>query len=175
MKTLTIEVYTAEELLALDERALDKAHERYVQELWDYGIGVEQINDAMLVIAEEEGSPLLGRFLEWDLYRRDIGYTSGTLSGKEYGRLHERFPELEDADLALTVRYGLIEQDRDYGWDDKMEPLIDKVNDYLRDLYRRMLDAATQEQEWIESRQYFLDACEANEWTFEANGQMRNV
>jgi hypothetical protein len=174
MKTLTIELYTAEELLEKDERALDKAHERYTQELWDYGIGTEQINDAMLMIAEEEGSFLLGRFLEWDLYRGEIGYASGTLSGKEYGRLYERFPELEEMDLSFTVRHGLIEQDRDYCWNDTAEPLIDKANDYLRDLYGRMMDAARQEQEWIESRQYFLDACEANEYTFEANGQMRN-
>ena len=174
MKTITIELYTAEELLKLDELALDEAHDRYVKELWDYGIGTEQINDAMLVIAEEEGSPLLGRFLEWDLYRRDISYVSGTLSGEEYGRLYELFPDLEGKGLYFTVRHGLIEQDLDYCWDETAEPLIDKVNDYLRDLYRRMLDAARQEQEWIESRQYFLDACEANEYTFEANGTMRN-
>lgn len=175
MKTLTIELYTAEELLEKDERALDKAHERYTQELWDYGIGTEQINDAMLMIAEEEQSFLFGRFLEWDLYRRDIGYDSGKLSWVEYQRLHERFPEIGKEDLVLTVRHGLVEQDRDYGWDEKLEPLIDKANDYLRDLYGRMMDAAQQEQEWIESRQYFLDACEANEYTFEASGQMRNA
>jgi hypothetical protein len=173
MKTLTIELYTAEELLEKDERALDKAHERYLQELWDYGIGTEQINDAMLMIAEEEGSFLLGRFLEWDLYRGEIGYASGPLSLQEQQRLCERFPDLEDT--RLTVTYGYVGHNTDYCWDEGAYPDMDKVNGYLRDLYGRMMDAARQEQEWIESRQYFLDACEANEYTFEANGQMRNA
>ena len=175
MRTLTIELYTAEELLEKDERALDKAHERYVQELWDYGWGAEQMKDALHVIESEEGSFLVGRFLEWDLYRGYIKYADGNLRAPEYSILEDRFPGLKTEDLTLTVNGGLVEQHLDYYQVAEAEPLIDKVNDYLRDLYGRMMDAARQEQEWIESRQYFLDACEANEYTFEANGQMRNV
>jgi hypothetical protein len=129
----------------------------------------------MSMVAESAGCPFTTRFLEWDLYRGEIGYADGPLSHKEWQALIEWEPEFEASDLSLVVRHGMIQQDMDRYMDDKAEPLIEEVNERLRDVYAEMMSAARQEEEYLESAGYFRDHCEANGYTFEANGKMRNV
>jgi hypothetical protein len=174
MKTLTIELYDVQELEDQFPDGFRRAHEEMVRDLWDIW-GVESVTDAMRMVADDAGCPFTTRFLEWDLYRGHIGYANGPLSSKEWAALCEWEPEIEGSDLSLIVRDGMLQQDRDYHADDKAEPVIEAINKRLRDLYSEMMGAGRQEEEHMESAQYFRDHCEANDYTFEANGKMRNA
>jgi hypothetical protein len=174
MKTLTIEVYTIEELSEQFPDGFRKAHEQMVADLWDMW-GTESVGDVMRMVADNAGCPFTTRFLEWDLYRGEIGYVGGPLNDAEWLALVKWEPEIAGRDLALIVRHGLVQQSEDYYVDAEAEPLIDGINERLRDLYAEMMGAGRQEEMYLESEQYFRDHCEANEYTFEANGRMRNV
>jgi hypothetical protein len=174
MKTVTIELYDVRELEEKHPDGFWKAHARFTEGLWDVW-GVEAISDTMRMVADNAGCPFTDRFLEWDLYRGEIGYVDGPLSHKEWQALVEWEPEFEASDLFLVVRSGMIQQDMDRYTDEKAEPLIEAVNERLRDLYGEMMGAGRQEEEYMESPGYFREHCEANDYTFEANGKMRNA
>jgi hypothetical protein len=174
MKTVTIELYDVEELAERFPDGFSKAHEQFTRDLWDMW-GAESITDVMRMVADDAGCPFTTRFLEWDLYRGQIGYVDGPLSSKEWDALIAWEPGIEASDLSLVVRDGLIQQDMDRYTDEKAEPLIEAVNERLRDLYGEMMGAGRQEEEYLESVGYFREHCEANDYTFEANGKMRNA
>jgi hypothetical protein len=177
MKTITVE-YELYDVHELEEQFPDgfrKAREQMVADLWEVW-GTEAVSDTMRMVADDAGCPFTTRFLEWDLYRGEIGYVGGPLDHKEWTALVEWEPELAGhEDLALIVRYGLIQQSEDYARDDEAEPMIDGINERLRDLYGEMMGAGRQEELYLESEEYFREHCEANEYTFEANGRMRNA
>ena len=175
MKTITIELYDVHELEKLSEGAFRKAHEQFTEAMWDMWF-TESITDVMSMVADGAGCPFGDRFLEWDLYRGLIGYADGALTHREWEALIAWDPELAGhEELALIVRHGLVQQSEDHWIDDKAEPLIDQINERLRDLYAEMMGAARQEEMWLESPEYFREDAESNGWTFEANGKMRNV
>jgi len=176
MKTITVE-YELYDVHELEEQFPDgfrKAHERMARDLWDMW-GTEAVSDTMRMVADNAGCPFTTRFLEWDLYRGEIGYVGGPLNDDEWLALVKWEPEIAGRDLALIVRHGLVQQSEDYTMDDEAEPLIDGINDRLRDLYAEMMGAGREEERYMGSEQYFRDHCEANEYTFEANGEMRNA
>jgi len=174
MKTVTIELYDVHELEEQFPDGFRRAREEMVRDLWEIW-GTEAVSDTMRMVADNAGCPFTTRFLEWDLYRGEIGYVGGPLNDDEWLAVVKWEPEIAGRDLALTVRYGLIQQSEDYAIDDEAEPLIDGINDRLRDLYGEMMGAGREEELYLESEEYFREHCEANEYTFEANGRMRNA
>lgn len=55
----------------------------------------------------------------------------------------------------------------------------EKIAEEWLEIYRAICDEMEekgyQHIEWITSEEHFAEECEANEWMFEANGEMRNV
>lgn len=49
------------------------------------------------------------------------------------------------------------------------------VEDVIRDCFDSLLRSAQEDCRYHESFEYFTEECEANEWTFERDGRMRNV
>lgn len=49
------------------------------------------------------------------------------------------------------------------------------VEDVVRDCFKALLKAAHDDCKYRESFEFFVEECEANEWTFEENGRMRNA
>lgn len=49
------------------------------------------------------------------------------------------------------------------------------VEDVIRDCFDALLKAAQEDCRYHESFEYFTEECEANEWTFERDGRMRNA
>ena len=176
MKTITIDLYSAAELEEQHPEGFKRAHEDYVQNLWHSGWGAESITLFLREIEGEEGSPLAGRPLEWDLYRGYVRYADGRLTGDEMGALADLYPELgQDGGPWLRMDGGVVRSADERDLSDKEAEAVFQINKVLYDMYARMLENARDQEEHLESVEYFLDACEANEYTFEAGGQMRNV
>lgn len=177
MKTITIEVYWASELEEKNPEGFKRAHEDYVRHLWESGWGVESITLFLRDIEDEEGSPLSGRPLEWDLYRGQyVCYAGGRLTCDEMSALTDLYPELgEDGGPWLRIDGGMVRSAEDWDLSDKEAEAVFEINKVLYDMYARMLENARDQEEHLESVEYFLDACDANDWTFEVDGRIRNA
>lgn len=176
MITVEIELYTADELADKHPEAFKIAHSAYVRDLWEGGWGVESITLFLKDIEEEQRSPLCGRELEWDLYRGKMGYASGRLTPADRENLRDLAPALTDEMLAhVVVDGGYLRQDPDWPLIEEADGPIAEVNGHLYDLYAALLENARDQEEYMESEAAFLDNCSGNDWTFEANGRMRNA
>jgi hypothetical protein len=173
METISITVYTIDELREQYPEAYRKAHDRYAD---DSPWFIESINDALQMCADEHRSPLAGRFIEWDVYRGYAHYSDGDLTPTERGAMNEMFPGLEGA-TGLYLSGGTLHGSH-YGDDTDEARTVDALegaDEWLRDLHAEFALRMRSEWEYLMSDEHFIESCEANEWTFEADGKMRNV
>lgn len=171
MESITINVYTADELQEQHPEAFERAHTKFARDYWDYE-RTESINDALGLVEMERRSPLQGRFIEWDVYRGWASYADGPLTSEEGSRLMSLFPDLYG--VALTISGGDLVGDVEFAPDEaKAEAAVEDANELLRNLYSEFVIAMRAEEEWVESAEFFIDMAEANEWQFEADGRMR--
>jgi hypothetical protein len=175
MQTITVNVYTVHELREQHPDGFERAHRWFLEDFWLW-CGLEEIGSALNDVEADEGSPFGGRFIEWDADRVYAHYADGDLTGTERTAVRKMFPGLTDASemrIDGNAFYASF-----YG-DDKDEPAflddVAGVNNYLSLLYVKFRLAMEMEYDHVTSPDYFVDVAEANGWTFEANGEMRNV
>ena len=92
-------------------------------------------------------------------------YTANVKHSGHYYHSKSRTIEWLDADTAEEASEDVGEEGKDY------QTFVQMYEEVCKEMERAGYDHI----EWITSEEYFIDACEANEYTFEANGTMRNA
>jgi hypothetical protein len=172
METISITVYTADELQNEYPEAFERAREKFVRDYWDT-FGIEHVNDTLALAEMDERSPFADRFIEWDLYGGWAHYAAGSLSWDEANRVGEWDATLDYSTLELDdVGYltGYADEEAN---EEEFAEALESVNKKLRDLYAEFALRMRTEVEWLEGDKFFIDMAEANEWQFEADGSMR--
>ena len=172
METISITVYTIDELREQYPEAYRRAHDRYVE---DSPWFIEFINEALSSVEHEEDSPFIGRFIEWDVYRNYANYSEGDLRPEEREAMEVRFPALSGAVMRIDES-GRLAAYLGYTEDEEAaEEELPKAEAWLADLHGKFADAMRCEWDYLMSDEYFIEDCKSNEWTFESDGNMRNV
>jgi hypothetical protein len=173
MQTITINVYTAEELRDQYPEGYKYAHERFIEMEWD-STATWWITDTVEMVADEHGSPLAGRDIEWDVYRRYAHYSDGPLTSEEGAKFMGLFPDLYG--VSLSLYNGELHGDVEFAPDEEeAKGAVELADKWLRDLHAEMALSMQGAVEGMESEANFIDTCDANGWTFEADGRIRNV
>jgi hypothetical protein len=173
METITITVYTAEELREQYPKGFERAHQRFIEMEWNT-TATWWITEALESVAREAGSPFPDRDIEWDVYRGQVEYTDGPLTPEEGARFMGLFPDLYG--VSLTLYNGELHGDVEFAPDEEeARGAVELADKWLRDLHAEMALHMQGAVEGMESEANFIDTCEANGWTFEADGRMRNV
>lgn len=171
MKTISINLYTIDELREQHPRGHERAHSRFLADLPFFH---DEITDALRFVEEEWNSPLAGRFIEWDADRGHAAYEDGSLTADEAVGLMNLFPGLYET--SLSIRGGRLEWDAEYASDEAAANIAgDEAARWLEGLRAEMVAAMSEQYRHMLSEEYFTDLAEANEWTFEASGEMRNA
>jgi hypothetical protein len=132
------------------------------------------MSDALEACADEHGSPLAGRFIEWDTQAGYAHYAAGPLSSGEGAKMMGLFPDLYG--VILTIEYSRLRGDIEYAPDEEAaRRAIEDADKWLRDLHNQMALTLAANEETMESVEHFIDTAQGNGWTYEANGEMRNV
>ena len=172
METISITVYTIDELREQYPQAFRRAHDRYVEDSQWF---IEFINEALSIVEHEEDSPFIGRFIEWDAVQGYANYSEGDLHLEEREAMEERFPALSGAVMRID-RVGRLAAYVGYTEDEEAaEEELAKAEAWLADLHGKLTDAMRGEWDYLMSDEYFIEDCKSNEWTFEDDGRMRNV
>jgi hypothetical protein len=173
MKTITITVYTVHELQEQYPKAFERAHQRFIDMEWNT-TATWWITDTLEIVSHEAGSPFEGRPIDWDVYRGYAQYTDGPLTPEEGARIMALFPDLYG--VMLRIERGRLHGDVEFAPDDEAaRRAVEDADKWLRDLHGEMVLAMIAAGSELESEVNFIDTCEVNGWTFEANGDMRNV
>lgn len=164
MKTITIKLYEYEELTPeAKERALkdwnEDNNDPFMQshminllgeELDERGIKTESDPDVRYSLSNSQGDGFM--------FTGDFSYKGETVHVEHHDPhyYHSRTAEFTYDDSATEFYRNTFE-------------LI------YRSICKEMEQKGYEHIEWIQSEEYFIDACESNEYTFEANGAMRNA
>jgi hypothetical protein len=182
MKTIEINVYTASELKSEHPDAFKKAHERFVQDEYEYSLswGQEMLGSLKALI-ELGGYKLKGYSLgnsscrdnHIRLEERDCDDLSGKramawLENNILSKLRDKKGQLDAGRLTgYCLDYTLVES---------LQESIrsgSTIKDAFRDLVTPYVSQVDAEWEWQTSEEAFLDQSAANNYQFSADGRMQ--
>lgn len=157
MKTITINLYEYKELSA-------KTQQKVLEKLSDINTDFDWW-DSIYDDAKQAGLEISG----FDIYNREI---SGKLEGffidsieyilKNHGK---------DCNTYKIAEEYLPKYQKSKKEDATLDDLLEEYAGKLCECYLKML---SEEYDYLTSEEAILETIEANEYTFEANGQMRN-
>lgn len=175
MKKIEITLYTVEEL---SKEARDKAREEYNQ-YSDYPFLSDDLREYIHEELKERGYTVEGVSTSANPSIRplySLGYSQGD------GLMFEGTVTDKDGNSYTIKHFGHYYHERSTeitGTNKDGEDLTDEeLKAFEEDIYipicKKVAQRGYDEIEYQESEEHFIEMCEANDWTFEEDGTMRN-
>lgn len=163
MKQITINLYTYDEL---SDKAKEKALAKFNEHNYDPMMS-SHIGNLLMEELESRG-------IHYEASSIDVRYSLGYSQGD--GLMFEG-TLYDDKGRSITIKHSgryYHSRSREIDYPEASEKEYKEFEDVYQDICKTIEKQGYEAIEYQQSEEYFREACEANEYTFESNGVMRN-